>query len=157
MWLSRNSAITWAETEPNFTGLFARACVSRQIFAYSSWLRGLWAILPVTIGHRHDVFYAGVAQGGRRAQAVAVERIEMRVESLLPGGFDKQCQVIAPVASNHRVGAACADLGNVRREVLHAAGGDEFIGDDRNVRTALLQRTLGFAADVVAEAVVLVE
>jgi len=37
------------------TGLFARACVRRQIFAYSSWLRGLWAIFPVTIGQRHDV------------------------------------------------------------------------------------------------------
>ena len=109
------------------------------------------------VGHRHDVFYAGVAQSGGRAQAVAVERVEMRVEPLFARGFDEQRQVVAPVAGDHRVGAACADFGNVRREVLHAAGGDEFVGDDRNVRAALLQRALGFTADVVAEAVVLVE
>ncbi len=48
--------MTCADTVPNLTGLPARACVSRQIFAYSSGLRGLCSILPVTIGQRHDVW-----------------------------------------------------------------------------------------------------
>ena len=53
---SRNSAMTCADTVPNLTGLAARAWVRRQIFAYSSGLRGLCSILPVTIGQRHEVW-----------------------------------------------------------------------------------------------------
>ncbi len=52
-------------------------------------IRRAAAYVRMPVGHSHDMFYARVAQSGGRAQAVAVERIEMRVKPLFAGSFDK--------------------------------------------------------------------
>ena len=81
-------------------------------------LSGLHVGQPV--GHGHDLADAGFTNGSRRAQRVAVERVELAFEARLARGLDQQRQVVAEVAGDDRIGTAGLDLGGVRCKVLDA-------------------------------------
>ncbi|SAK87570.1 hypothetical protein AWB82_06025 [Caballeronia glebae] len=111
--------------------------------------------MPVRHGdHARD---AGIAQGGRRAQTVAVEREEFRVEPLLARRFHEERQIVAPVAGDHGIRPARPNLGDVRRKILHAADRMKLVARDRDIRAPFPERALRLAAHVVAEAVILIE
>lgn len=109
------------------------------------------------VRHGDDPPDTGIAERGRRAEAVAVERVELRIQPLLARRLHEQREVVAPVAGHDGIRAARADLRDIRREILDPADRVEFVAGDRHVRAPRGQRLPRERADVVAEAVVLVQ
>jgi len=109
------------------------------------------------IGHREHAPDAGLADRRRRAERVAVEGVELQRLAEVAHRAHELRQVVAPVAGQHRVRTAGADLGRIRQEVLHAAERVQLVADDLDVGAHRSNHRARLARDVLAEAVVLVD
>ena len=107
------------------------------------------------VGHRDHLAHAGLAEGGRRAERIAVEGVELAVEADLARSLHEQREVVAPVARDHRLRTAGLDLHGIGREVLHPAHRMQLLAHDLDVGPQLCHLALALAQHGLAEAVVL--
>ncbi len=93
----------------------------------------------------------------RRAESITVERIKVRGQPTFTRGPDQECQIVAPIAGDDRVGATVPDLGHVRREVAHLADRMQLVPNDAHLRRALRKHRARIGRDLLAKAVVLIQ
>ncbi len=62
---------------------------------------------------RNELADACLTDGRRRTQTAAVEGIELRIETGILGGLDKQRHVRTPVSGNGGLRAGGLDLGDI--------------------------------------------
>ena len=109
------------------------------------------------LGDRAHAADSGLADGRGRAEAVAVEGVEVRGQPGFPRGSNQERQVVAPIAGNHRVGTARLDLFHIGREVPDPTDRVQLFAHDGGLRKSRGHHAARVLGDLPAEAVVLVQ
>ena len=113
------------------------------------------AHIEVPLGHGQHRAHTSIPQGRWHAQRIAVEGVELDVQPQVSHRFDQQCQIVAPVARHHRLGAAGADFGGIGQEVLHPAHWVQLLANDLNVWPLGGDHLAGPAHHLLTKAVIL--
>ena len=106
-------------------------------------------------GHRQHAAHTSFADGGGSAQGIAVEGVELGIQTDFTRGLDEQSQVIAPVAREHCLRATGFDFGGVWQEVLDAAHRVQFVAHDLNVRAFRIHHRSCLLQNLLSETVIL--
>ena len=93
----------------------------------------------------------------RRAERIAVKRIEAAVVADFFRGLDQQRQVIAPVAREHRLRAAGFDLHGIRDEVFHPPQRVQLIANNLHIGPLQSELFSRFTQHALPKAVVLAD
>ena len=105
----------------------------------------------------HLIVEVALLDRGRAAGAACVVGVPAHLEAGVSRGLQQQCEVLAPVAGDHGVGARRLDLRNVRREVGDLQQRVLFVADDLDVRTLFFQHRTRRGAHGFAERIILID